>query len=327
LQLRSRITGTGSYAPERILDNFDLEKMVDTSDEWITERTGIKERRIATSSEAASDLGVEASKEALQSAGIKPKEIDMIIVATMSGDMPMPSTAAFIQHKLGAKNAATFDLNAACSGFLYGLSVADSFIKAGNFKKVLLVGTEVLSKFIDWKDRTTCVLFGDAAGAVVIEPTEKYRGIISTNLYSNGALWELIYLPAGGSRTPSSKESVKKGLHYIKMKGNETFKTAVRTLERLVIDTLKANGIKPADLSLLIPHQANLRIIQATARRLNLSMDKVMVNLDKYGNTSSASIPVALDEAVRTGRIRDGDYILLEAFGGGITWASALIKW
>jgi 3-oxoacyl-[acyl-carrier-protein] synthase-3 len=313
--------------PERVLNNFDLEKMVDTSDEWITERTGIKERRIAASSEAASDLGVEASKRALQSAGIKPKEIDMIIVATVSGDMPMPSTAAFLQHELGAKNAAAFDLNAACSGFLYGLSVADSFIKTGNFKKILLVGTEVLSKFTNWKDRATCVLFGDAAGAVVIEPTEKDRGIISTSLCSNGTLWELIYLPAGGSRIPSSKESVKKGLHYIKMKGNETFKVAVRTLEKLVVDTLKANKIKPSDLSLLIPHQANLRIIQATAQRLNLSMDKVVVNLDKYGNTSSASIPVALDEAVRMGRIRDGDYILLEAFGGGLTWASALIRW
>ena len=327
LQLRSRITGTGSYAPERILNNFDLEKMVDTSDEWITERTGIKERRIAASAEAASDLSLEASKKALQSAGIKPKEIDMIIVATVSGDMPMPSTATFLQHKLGAKNAAAFDLNAACSGFLYGLSVADSFIKAGNFKKILLIGTEVLSKFTDWKDRATCVLFGDAAGAAVIEPTERDRGIISTNLYSDGTMWELIYLPAGGSKTPSSKESVKKGLHYIKMKGNETFKVAVRTLEKLVVDTLKANKIKPSDLSLLIPHQANLRIIQATAQRLNLSMDKVVVNLDKYGNTSSASIPVALDEAVRIGRVRDGDYILLEAFGGGLTWASALIKW
>lgn len=327
MQLRSRITGTGSYAPKRILNNLDLEKMVDTSDEWITERTGIKERRIAASAEAASDLSVEASKKALQSAGIKPKEIDMIIVATVSGDMPMPSTASFLQHKLGAKNAAAFDLNAACSGFLYGLSIADSFIKAGNFKKVLLVGTEVLSRFTDWKDRATCVLFGDAAGAVVIEPTEKDRGIISTNLYSNGTLWELIHLPAGGSRIPPSKESVKKGLHYIKMKGNETFKVAVRTLERLIIDTLKANKIKPSDLSLLIPHQANLRIIQAIAQRLNLSMDKVVVNLDRYGNTSSASIPVALDEAVRIGRVHDGEYILLEAFGGGLTWASALIKW
>lgn len=327
MQLRSRITGTGSYAPEKVLNNLDLEKMVDTSDKWIMERTGIKERRIAGNSEAASDLGVEASKKALQSAGVKPREIDLIIVATVSGDMPLPSTASFLQYKLGAKKAAAFDLNAACSGFLYGLSVADSFIRARSFKKILLVGSEVLSKFTDWKDRTTCILFGDAAGAVVVEATDKDRGIMSTHLYSDGNLWELLYLPGGGSRFPSTKESIKKRLHYIKMRGNETFKVAVRTLEKVVIETLKANKIKPSELSLLIPHQANLRIIQATAQRLNLSMDKVVVNIDKYGNTSSASIPIALDEAVRIGRVRDGDYILLEAFGGGLTWASALIKW
>lgn len=327
MQLRGRITGTGSYAPEKVLNNFDLEKMVDTSDKWITERTGIKERRIAKVSEAASDLGVEASKRALQSAGIKPKKIDMIIVATVTGDMPVPSTASFIQSKLGAKDAAAFDLNAACSGFLYGLSVADSFVRAGEFKKILLVGTEVLSKFTDWEDRSTCILFGDAAAAVVIEATEKDRGIMSIHLYSNGNLWDLLYLPGGGSRYPPSKETLKERVHYIKMKGNETFKIAVRTLEKLVRDTLKANKLNPSDLSLLIPHQANLRIIQATAKRLNLSMDKVVVNLNKYGNTSSASVPMALDEAVRTGRIRQNDYILLEAFGGGLTWASALIKW
>lgn len=327
MQIRGRITGTGSYAPERVLNNFELEKMVDTSDKWITERTGIKERRIAKVSEAASDLGVEASKRALQSAGIKPKKIDMIIVATVTGDMPVPSTASFIQSKLGAKDAAAFDLNAACSGFLYGLSVADSFVRAGEFKKILLVGTEVLSKFTDWEDRSTCILFGDAAAAVVIEATEKDRGIMSIHLYSNGNLWDLLYLPGGGSRYPPSKETLKERVHYIKMKGNETFKIAVRTLEKLVRDTLKANKLNPSDLSLLIPHQANLRIIQATAKRLNLSMDKVVVNLNKYGNTSSASVPMALDEAVRTGRIRQNDYILLEAFGGGHTWASALIKW
>ncbi len=313
--------------PKNILSNFDLEKMVDTSDKWIVERTGIRERRIAKDSEAASDLGVKASKRALKDAGIKPKDLDLIIVATMSGDMLLPSTATFIQSKLGAKNAAAFDLNAACSGFLYGISVADSYIRSGNYKKILLVGTEVLSKFTDWKDRATCVLFGDAASAVVIESTTKDRGIMSVHLHSNGNLWDLIYLPGGGSRYPTSKESVKKGLHFIKMKGNETFKIAVRTLEELVTETLKANKIRPSDLSLLIPHQANLRILRATAERLKLSMDKVFINLDKYGNTSSASIPMALDEAVRAGRIHDGDYILLEAFGGGLTWSSALIRW
>lgn len=327
MRLRSRITGTGSYVPEKILSNFDLEKMVDTSDSWITERTGIKERRIAKASESASDIGFEASKKALQNARVKPKDIDMIIVATVSGDMPMPSTASFIQNRLGAKNAAAFDINAACSGFIYGLAVADSFIKSERYNKVLLVGVEVLSRFTDWQDRATCILFGDGAGAAVLEPTDKDRGIMSADIYSDGSLWELINLPAGGSRFPACKESVKKGQHYIKMKGNETFKVAVRTLEGLVIQTLKANRLKPSELALLIPHQANLRIIQATAQRLNLPMERVVVNIDKYGNTSSASIPIALDEASRMGRIRDGDYILLEAFGGGLTWGSALIKW
>jgi len=327
LQLRSRITGTGSYTPQKVLTNFDLEKMVDTSDEWITERTGIKERRIAKDTESASDLGLPASKMAIEMAGIKPKDIDMIIVSTVTGDMPIPSTASILQDKLGAKNTGAFDLNAACSGFIYGLATADSFIRAGSFKKVLLVGTEVLSRFTDWEDRTTCVLFGDGAGAVILEPTDEDRGIMSCHLHSDGNLWELLYLPAGGSRNPASKETIKEKSHYIKMKGNETFRVAVRTLESLVVDTLKANRIKPSELSMLIPHQANLRIIQATANRLNLPMDRVLVNIERYGNTSSASIPIALDEAVRGGKICSGDYILLEAFGGGLTWASALIKW
>jgi 3-oxoacyl-[acyl-carrier-protein] synthase-3 len=327
LLLKARITGTGAYVPRKILDNHDLEKMVDTSDKWIKERTGIRERRIAGKSVAASDLGVRASKKALKKARIKPHSIDMIIAATVSGDMQMPSTASFIQNKLGAINAAAFDLNAACSGFLYGLSVADSFIRTGSFKKILLVGTEVLSKFTDWDDRATCVLFGDAAGAVVIEPTKEKRGIMSVHVHSNGRMWDLIQLPGGGSKNPSTNETIKRKMHYIKMKGNETFKVAVRTLEELVKETLKANNIRTSDLSLLIPHQANLRIISATAKRLRLPMSRVFVNLDKYGNTSSASIPVALDEALKKGRIHRGDYVLLEAFGGGLTWASTLIKW
>jgi 3-oxoacyl-[acyl-carrier-protein] synthase-3 len=245
----------------------------------------------------------------------------------MSGDMPMPSTASLIQKKLGAKNAAAFDLNAACSGFLYGLSVADNFIRTNISKKLLLIGAEVLSKFVDWEDRSTCVLFGDGAGAVVVEPTNGKSGILSTHLYSDGNLWDLIYLPGGGSKYPPSEKTIRDRMHFIKMKGNETFKVAVRTLEKLVVNTLKTHKIKPSQLSLLIPHQANIRIIQAMAKRLNLPMSKVIVNLDKYGNTSSASIPIALDEAVRNGKICKGDYILLEAFGGGLTWASALIKW
>lgn len=326
MALRSRITGTGSYAPEHVLTNYDLEKKVDTSDEWITERTGIKERCIVKG-ETTSDLCLKASERALQSAGVKPGEIDLIIVATMSGDMPMPSTASLLQKKLNAKHAAAFDLNAACSGFLYGLSVADNFIRSGTYKKILLVGAEVLSKFVDWQDRATCVLFGDGAGAVVLEKTKGERGILSTHLYSEGNLWDYICLPGGGSQNPPSLKTVRDKMHFIKMKGNETFKVAVRTLEKLVVDTLKKNRVKPSELAMLIPHQANLRIIKATAERLRIPMSRVAVNVDRYGNTSSASIPIALDEVVRAKRIKKDDYILLEAFGAGLTWASALIRW
>lgn len=325
--LRSRIISTGSYLPERVLTNFDLEKMVNTSDEWITERTGIKERRIADESQSASDLAYEATKRALEDAALKPEDIDLIIVATVTGDMPLPPTACILQDKLGAKNAAGFDINATCSGFLYALYVANSLIRSDMHKKVLVVGTEVLSKITDWKDRTTCVLFGDGAGAVVVEPTREDRGIISMHISSDGSMWDLVHVPAGGSRNPASKYSVEKGLHYIKMKGNETFKVAVRKFEDLVVKTLNENNLAPSQLSLLIPHQANLRIIHATAQRLGIPMDKVVINLHKYGNTSAASIPIALDEAIRSGRVKCGDYILLKSFGGGLTWASALIKW
>jgi 3-oxoacyl-[acyl-carrier-protein] synthase-3 len=325
--LRSRIISTGSYLPEKILTNADLEKMVDTSDEWITERTGIKERRIANGNQTASDLAYEASKIALERAALKAKDIDLIITATVTGDMPFPSTACILQNKLGAKKAAAFDINAACSGFLYGLYIADGFIRSGMNKRILVVGTEVLSKITDWNDRATCILFGDGAGVVIVEPTEENRGIISMSINSDGSMWELLYLPGGGSRYPASKDSIDGRLHYIKMKGNETFKFAVRTLEDLVVKILKKNKLEPSQLSLLIPHQANLRIIQATADRLGIPMDKVLVNLDRYGNTSAASIPIALDEALSNGKIKNGDYILLEAFGGGLTWASALIKW
>jgi len=325
--IRSRIVSTGSYLPQRVLKNSDLEKTVDTSDEWITERTGIRERRIADENQAASDLAYEASKTAIERAELKAEDIDLIIVATVTGDMPFPSTACFLQNKLGAFNSAAFDVNAACSGFLYALYIADNFVKSGIHKKVLVVGTEVLSKVTDWDDRATCVLFGDGAGAVIIEPTDEDRGILSMHINSDGRMWELIQLPGGGSRNPASCDSVEQRLHYIKMKGNETFKVAVRTLEELVIKTLEENNLDSSRLSLLIPHQANLRIIQATAERLKLPMEKVIINLDRYGNTSAASIPIALDEAVENGRVKNGDYILLEAFGGGLTWASALVKW
>ena len=325
--LRSRIISTGSYLPEKVLSNSEMEKMVDTSDEWITERTGIKERRIADSTQAASDLAFEASRIALERAGLGPEDIDLIIVATITGDMPFPSTACFLQDKLGATNAAGFDINAACSGFLYSLYIADSFIKSGRHRRILVAGTEVLSKITDWDDRTTCVIFGDGAGAVIVEPSDDGSGILSININSDGKMWDLIHVPGGGSRNPASQLSIEQRMHYIKMKGNETFKVAVRTLEDIALKTLQENNIDPSSLSLLIPHQANLRIIQATADRLKVPMDKVFINLDKYGNTSAASIPIALDEALQSGRIKEGDYILLEAFGGGLTWASALIKW
>jgi len=325
--VRARITATGSYLPENVVTNNDLAKIVDTSDEWIRERTGIGSRRIADSSQSASDLALEAAQSALKSAALRPKDIDLIIVATCTPDMTFPSTACFLQTKLGAKNAAAFDISAACSGFVYGLHLANSLIKTGAHQRILLVGAEVLSRITDWQDRTTCVLFGDGAGAVVIEGTKEKRGIISTHIHSDGSLGDLIMLPGGGSRNVCSQESIMKKLHFIKMKGNETFKVAVRTLEELASKTVEENDLDPSQLSLLIPHQANLRIIQATAKRLNLPEEKVFVNIEKYGNTSAASIPIALDEAVRSGRVKDGDNILLEAFGGGLTWASALIKW
>jgi 3-oxoacyl-[acyl-carrier-protein] synthase-3 len=325
--IRGRIIATGSYVPEKIITNHDIEKIVDTTDEWIMERTGIKERRIAADTQAASDLAYEASMAALKKAHLKPKDIDLIIVTTVTGDMPFPSTACLLQARLGAKNAAAFDLNAACSGFLYGLHIANGMIKSGLHNRILLAGTEVLSRFTDWDDRSTCILFGDGAGAVIIEPTREKRGICSTHIFSDGSLSDMICLPGGGSRHACSRESIIKKLHSIKMKGNETFKVAVRTLEELATSTLAYNKLDASQLSLLIPHQANLRIIQATAKRLGLPMEKVFVNLEKYGNTSAASIPIALDEASETGRVSDGDYVLLEAFGGGLTWASALIRW
>lgn len=324
---RSRIISTGSYLPEKILSNSDLETMVDTSDEWILERTGIRERRIADESQAASDLAYEASKQAIERAGLKADDIDMIIVATVTGDMPFPSTACFLQNRLGATNAVGFDINAACSGFLYALYIADSFVRTGAHRRILVVGTEVLSKVTDWEDRTTCVIFGDGAGAVIVEATDKDRGILSMHINSDGRMWELIHLPGGGSRNPASVNTIEKRLHYIKMKGNETFKVAVRALEDVVQEALEHNKVRPEEIDLLIPHQANLRIIQAMAQRLCMPMNKVVVTIHKYGNTSAASIPMAMDEAVRNGKIRDHSLILLEAFGGGLTWASALVRW
>jgi 3-oxoacyl-[acyl-carrier-protein] synthase-3 len=324
---KARIVSTGSYLPANTVTNIDLEKKIDTSAEWIVERTGIHERRIGEKHEAASDLAYEAAKIALKKGGFKAKDIDMIICATVSGDFPFPSTSCMLQGRLDAVNAAAFDVQAACSGFIYGLFVAENLIKSGACKRILLVGVDMLSKVTDWEDRSTCIIFGDGAGAVVLEPANDDSCIMSTDIHSDGSMWDFIQVPGGGSRVPCSQECIDKKLPFARMKGNETYKVAVKTLESIAIETLEKNNITSSQLSLMIPHQANLRIIQAVAKRLGLPMEKVMINIDKYGNTSSASIPIALDEAINSGRIRKGDYLLLEAFGAGLTWGSALIRW
>ncbi len=325
--IRSLIIGTGSYLPEKVLTNKDLEKRVETSDEWIRERTGIRERRIASDKEAASDLAVAAAQRALDMAQIRAGDLDLIIVGTGTPDMLFPSTACLVQDRLGANRAFAFDLSAACSGFLYALSVGDQYIRTGSAQTALIIGSEVMSMLMDWTDRSTCILFGDGAGAVVLKGQRSRRGVLSTHLHSEGAFWDLICVPGGGSRFPPSKETLDKRLNFLKMKGSETFKVAVRSLEEAAREALEANQCTTEDLDHVIPHQANLRIIQSVAQRLGIPMEKMVVNLQNYGNTSAASIPIALDEAVRTHRVREGHLILLEAFGGGLTWGSALIRW
>ncbi len=327
MSIRSRIIGTGSYLPLRVLSNKDLEKMVDTSDAWIVERTGISERRIASEDEAASDLACHAAEMALNDGGVKPSDIDFIIVATVTPDMLFPSTACLVQNRLGAKRAFAFDLSAACSGFIYALSVADQYIKSGMYRTGLVIGSDVFSKVTDWTDRNTCVLFGDGAGAVILKADTGDKGIVSSHLYSDGTSWDMLYVPGGGSRIPPGEDMINNRQQFVKMRGNETFKVAVNTMCASINDALKSNGLTANDIKLFIPHQANLRIIQAIGKKLNVPMERFMINLDKYGNTSAASIPIALDEAVKEGRIEEGDNILLEAFGGGLTWGAALIKW
>lgn len=325
--IHARITGTGSYVPKKVVTNHDLEKMVETSDDWITERTGIKERRIAEKGQTTSDLAYEASVKALKAAGVDARDVDLILMATTTPDMIMPNLGCVLQHRLRADRAAAFDIYAACSGFLFGLSVANAYIRSETYNTILLVGAEVISRFIDWEDRTTCVLFGDGAGAVVIQRHAGKRGVLSTHLHSDGSLGGLLNVPGGGALHPATHDTVHKRMHYMKMKGNEIFKVAVRALEDAVQEALAHNKVKPEEIDLLIPHQANLRIIQAMAQRLRMPMEKVVLTIHKYGNTSAASIPMALDEAVRCGRIKDHDLILFEAFGGGLTWASALVRW
>jgi len=327
--LRSRITGTGSSLPEKILTNADLERMVDTSDEWITSRTGIKERRIAVEGEFTSTFAVEAARRALAMAGVKAEELDLIILGTVTPDFPFPATACIVQHEIGATKAAAFDLSAACSGFIFGLSIADKYIRTGEAKKVLVIGAEVLSRVVDWTDRNTCILFGDGSGAAVIEAAEGENGLLSTHIFSNGSFWNTLYQPGCGNRNPATNErTIAERLFYIKMEGNDVFKHAVRAMEEAACTALTANGMTTSEVSLLIPHQANRRIIDATAKRLGITEEeRVFINLHNYGNTSSASIPISLDEANRSGRMKPGDIVLLDAFGGGFTYGSALLRW
>jgi 3-oxoacyl-[acyl-carrier-protein] synthase-3 len=323
MAIYSRIAGTGSYLPEKILTNADLEKMVDTSDEWIVTRSGIRERHIAADHQTTSDLAYEASLKALEAAGMTADDIELIIVGTTTPDIVFPSTACLLQEKLGIGGCGAFDVNAACSGFIFALSVADQFIKAGTVKNVLVVGSETLTRLVDWTDRATCVLFGDGAGAVVLK-ADSEAGIVSTHLHSDGRKKELLICPVGPSK--GFDMSLPNAGVKIHMAGSEVFKHAVKALDSVVDETLNANGLHKTDLDWLIPHQANLRIIEATAKRLEMSMDQVIVTVDRTGNTSSGSIPIALDEAVRSGKIVRGQLILLEAFGGGFTWGSALIR-
>ncbi len=318
----SRIAGTGGHLPERILTNQELERMVDTSDEWITERTGIKKRHIVEG-ETTCDLAEQAARKAIDAAGISTADIDLIIVATTTPDRIFPSTACLLQSRLDVHGSPAFDVQAVCTGFVYALSLADMFIKSGKAKHALVVGAETLSNIVDWTDRSTCVLFGDGAGAVVLSAAEA-PGILSTHLHADGQYKELLTVPAGLSEHP---EVLKSGKAFMAMKGNEVFKVAVNTLGRIVDETLAANGLQKSDIDWLVPHQANIRIIAATARKLDMPMDNVVVTVQDHGNTSAASIPLALDIAVRDGRIQRGDTLLLEAFGGGFTWGSALLKY
>jgi len=323
----ARILGTGSAVPDEILTNADLEKIVDTSDEWITTRTGIKERRIAPPGWASSDYALIASEIAMKTAGITAKNLDMIIVGTVTPDAPLPSTACILQNKLGAVNAGVVDLVAACSGFIYGIAFAKSMIVTGQMDNILVIGVETLSRIVNWKDRNTCVLFGDGAGAAVVGVSHKPGGILDTFLKGDGSLSHLLEVPAGGGRRPLGPDNMNNGDRYIHMDGKGVFKSAVKAMGDAATNILKRTGVNSGELKLMIPHQANIRIIEATAKRIKLPMERVFVNIHKYGNTSAASVPIALDEAVREGRVEPGDKIILVAFGAGFTWGSALIEW
>jgi 3-oxoacyl-[acyl-carrier-protein] synthase-3 len=328
--LHSRIVGTGTYLPERVVTNDDLVKQfgVETSDTWIRERTGIGARRIAAPGEATSDMATAASKKALKMAGIRPEDLDLIICGTVTPDLPFPAAATLVQAKLGAKHAACFDVSAACAGSLYALAIGDQFIKTGAAKSVLVIGAELLTRITDWKDRNTCVLFGDAAGAMVIVPeTREGHGLLSTHLHTDGTQWEILYIPGGGSKKPFSAEVLEKREQFVKMNGREVYKTAVRVLEQCSREAFERNGVRAQDVTHVIAHQANLRILESVMKRLEIPLEKCHLNIEEVGNTSSASVPLTLDQANRKGALKDGDLILMMAIGGGMAWGSALVRW
>jgi 3-oxoacyl-[acyl-carrier-protein] synthase-3 len=321
------ITGVGSYVPEKVLTNSDLERMVETSDEWITSRTGIKERRIAAAEEFTSDLGAKAALKAMEMAGVTAEQIDLVIVATITPDMPFPSTACLVQKKLGAHRAAAFDLEAACSGFIYALEIGQQFIMSRTYETVLVIGAEKLSAITNWKDRNTCVLFGDGAGAAILQNRPNSHGLLTAIMGADGNKADLLSMPGGGSRCPASNETVAAGMHYLRMDGKETFKNAVQAMTSAANEAMRRCEVNISQIKCVIPHQANRRIIDAVSDRLNATPEQLFVNLDKYGNTSAASVAIALDEAVASGRVRRGDLILIVVFGAGLTWGAAVIEW
>ena len=328
LVIRTRILGTGSYAPARIMTNADLEAMVATTDEWIRQRTGIRERHIAAEGEHTSDMAVAAARAALTMAGTEPSELDMIIVATISADMPMPSCAVLVQAKLGAKKAFAFDLSAACAGSLYGMTIADQFIRSGSAKRVLVIGAELLSRLVDWTDRSSCILFGDAAGALVLGPSDDpKRGLLSAHLHSDGEAADILAIRGGGSRYPASTDVLDAKMHKIAMAGREVYKYAVRVLPDALMEAFAANGVAPKDIDHVVSHQANQRIVESVLDRVGIPLGRCWMNLDRYGNTSSASLPLSLDEANRAGRLKEGDLIAMMAIGAGMAWGSALMRW
>ena len=325
--VRAAIAGLGAAVPERVMANADFEKFLDTSDEWITQRTGIKERRICSDGQSTRTLATEAARRAMTDAGVTADQLDLIICATVTPEMMFPATACFIQQDLGAKDVPCFDLSAACSGFVYGVTVGTKFIEAGMYKRVLVIGADTLSRVADYGDRTSCILFGDGAGAVVLEPTtDPNRGILYSVLHADGGGWDYIHVPAGGSRYPASEQTVREGKHYVKMRGREVYKFAVEKMQWLLGDCMEKCNLTPADVDLVVPHQVNIRIIQSATAKYDFPLEKVYVNIDRYGNTSGASIPMAFEEARRTGRIGPGSTVLLIAFGAGLTWAGSVVR-